>query len=398
MHVGAKIIVNTPIPAYPLGLVAPEVDPGSALEAGYRVEVWPLFDVEIQSGWHRLDKATIDQWIASEPFQTLCNFFADYPGHSLLSSVGRAFLYQLVRANRPGDVVEIGTYWGGTAEVIARALHANNFGHLYTCDPYGAERCPAVMAQWAPALRKRVTFLPANSMALADYLKMREIRLDLAFIDGCHDFEYALFDVIACAHIMRPGGIVVLDNAEHPGVYSAFREFMRANPDWSSLSTFDAKAAFADPFSQTLERSSVKDTTFIVLEAPRFTSLSPGAYTSTGQVGFSGHVLSGLRITALPGGAGQLHYEACLRGFGEGMPIEVKAIGTRRIARRRGPLVIDVPSEAKLASSAQYSAASAYRCTSEITLYWAPDDGASTLKLTELPIAHGPGPAELSGA
>jgi len=375
---------------YPATLVVPPLGLDEPIDDQYRIEMLPLIRIEGQHSWQRLEKSAIDEWMQGEALKDVLGLFARYPRHSLLSSVGRAFLYHLIRCARPADVAEIGTYWAGTAEVMARALHANNFGHLYTCDPFGAERAPVIISQWPLELQQRVTFLAANSMGFADYLRMREIRLDLAFVDGCHDFEYALFDVLTSARLMRPGGIVVMDNAEHPGVVSAFREFMRMNPDWRALSTFDRGKTLADPFSQTLERSSVPETTFIILEAPRFASVPAETYVTTGQQRFEGRAVSDMRFSALPGVAGTLHFEGCLRGFGSGMPIEVKGIGTRRIPRRLALREIVVPWNANLASSPDYISSGVDRCTAEITLYWVPDDGVSTLKLVELPVAFAP--------
>ena len=72
------------------------------------------------------------------------------------------------------------------------------------------------------------------------------------------------------------------------------------------------------------------------------------------------------------------------------MPIEVKGIGTRRIPRRLALREIVVPWNANLASSPDYISSGVDRCTAEITLYWVPDDGVSTLKLVELPVAFAP--------
>jgi len=381
------MITIPPKAMYPATLVVPPQGSDEPIDDQYRIEVLPIIRIESPPSWKQLEKSAIDQWMQSRALKDVLGLFARYPRHSLLSSVGRAFLYHLIHCARPADVAEFGTYWAGTAEVMARSLHANGFGHLYTCDPFGAERAPAIISQWPLELQQRVTFLAANSMGFADYLRMREIRLDLAFIDGCHDFEYTLFDVLTSARLMRPGGIVVMDNAEHPGVVSAFREFVRMNPDWRALSTFDRGKTLADPFSQTLERSSVPETTFMVLEAPRFASVPAETYVTTGQRRFEGQAVGGMRFSALPGDAGALHFEGCLRGFGSAMPIEVKAIGMRRVPRRLATREMVVRLDASLASSPDYTSSAVDRCTAEITLYWVPDDGVSTLKLDDLPVA-----------
>src|SRR5262249_10848589 len=57
-------------------------------------------------------------------------------GKSLLSPASRALLYAAIRATRPAHVVEIGTFHGGTAEVMARALYDNRHGTLHTVSPH----------------------------------------------------------------------------------------------------------------------------------------------------------------------------------------------------------------------------------------------------------------------
>src|SRR6266850_2768810 len=90
---------------------------------------------------------------------------------SLLSWKSRAFLYHCIRAIRPSIVVEIGTYAAGSARILAQALADNRHGRLFTADPYGAERCPPIIQRWPSYLRERVTFVPENSMALAEQLR-----------------------------------------------------------------------------------------------------------------------------------------------------------------------------------------------------------------------------------
>ena len=58
----------------------------------------------------------------------------------LISAASSALIYTLVRNAKPRHVVEIGTYDGGTSEVICRALHENGSGTLHTVAPFEAER------------------------------------------------------------------------------------------------------------------------------------------------------------------------------------------------------------------------------------------------------------------
>ena len=63
-------------------------------------------------------------------------------------------------------VVEIGTYYAGTTEVLARAMHANGAGHVMTIDPYGGQRVPAIFEAWPPEPRTVTTYAAVDSMGL----------------------------------------------------------------------------------------------------------------------------------------------------------------------------------------------------------------------------------------
>lgn len=63
----------------------------------------------------------------------------------------------------------------------------------------------------------------------------KDVVLDLILIDGNHDFEFALFDLQMAARLMRPGGIVVMDNAEQSGPFYAAKQFLDRNPAWREL-------------------------------------------------------------------------------------------------------------------------------------------------------------------
>jgi hypothetical protein len=55
----------------------------------------------------------------------------------------------LIRTLRPQAVAEVGTLFAGTTEVMARALWENGSGVIHTADPYGADRCPEIIASSA---------------------------------------------------------------------------------------------------------------------------------------------------------------------------------------------------------------------------------------------------------
>jgi len=175
----------------------------------------------------------------SPQFAVLQQFFRSFPPHSLLSDTSRALLYHLVLAKRPGRLLEIGTYQAGTSQVLAAALNRVGSGMLYTIDPFGRDTCPPIIRRWPEALQDHVRFYPFDSGILFDKAIHDGIMLDMIFIDGNHEIEYAAFDLACSARVIERGGLVVLDNVSQPGPRYATLQFMRANPEWRPLHTLD---------------------------------------------------------------------------------------------------------------------------------------------------------------
>src|SRR5580704_14992421 len=103
---------------------------------------------------------------------------------ALISAAATALIYTLVRNAKPQHVVEIGTYYGGTSEVICRALHENGSGVLHTVAPFEAERVIPIFDSWPRELRQHLEFYLMTSMEFYYRLDARGIRPEIAFIDG----------------------------------------------------------------------------------------------------------------------------------------------------------------------------------------------------------------------
>lgn len=151
-----------------------------------------------------------------------------------------AMIYGALQYLRPAISLEIGTFFGATTFIMAEAIvNARSSGSVVTIDPFGAHRVPAILAAWPEELRRVVDFKPLSSM---DYFLSLETNgmakgnaspLGLVFIDGHHNFEYGLFDIIRSADHLRPGGVVFVDNVEQEGPKAAVLQFLEWNPGWS---------------------------------------------------------------------------------------------------------------------------------------------------------------------
>ena len=58
---------------------------------------------------------------------------------------------------------------------------------------------------------------------MAFYMRMATVGIvaELIFIDGNHEYEFALFDLQAAARRLAPEGFVLLDNVSQPGPFFA---------------------------------------------------------------------------------------------------------------------------------------------------------------------------------
>jgi predicted O-methyltransferase YrrM len=250
-------------------------------------------------------------------FAETTGFFAQSPSvrRSLLTDVSQALLYSLIRNLRPTHVVEIGTYKGGTAEGMSRALHANGHGTLHTVSPFDAELFGPIFAQWPEQLRRRTRYHPVDSMMFFMEMDREKNRLDLVLVDGHHDYEFANFDIQAAAQRLTPGGFILIDNVAQAGPYRAAVEFLESHPGWR-----DCGVAFAPPdltkaFDGT--RSRIPNADFYVLRAP-FAYLVHRMPQSFGALEWQGRPVTGLKLSlAEPRSAGTLHVQCILRGFSD---------------------------------------------------------------------------------
>jgi hypothetical protein len=260
-------------------------------------------------------------WLESECFQRVFGSYRNYPPQSLQSDEARALLHHLVVMHRPEFALEIGTYMVGTAEVLARALWETGGGHLETIDPFGGERCPPKIATFPEELQKLISFQAVSSAAHFDRAIARGAGYDFVLIDGSHEFEFVMFDLLCTARLMRPRGLVVLDNIEQPGPRFATRLFLKNNPDWREVGGVIDEAHPPSPFER--GDPSFPLTQFYIVQAPPYYVLND-VPRSFGSINANWDEVQGVTLElAAPIHDGTLHVQIFLRTFGQVEPEEV---------------------------------------------------------------------------
>ena len=137
-------------------------------------------------------------------------------------------------------VIEIGLAYGSSALAIGEALLSSAAGKQVShviIDPFQATAYDDVgwEALIAAGLESQTTFIgDASSVALAR-LADAGFTADAAFVDGSHRFHEVFVDLYFLRKLVRPGGLIILDDATWPSVAIALRYF-DLNLGWQPVS------------------------------------------------------------------------------------------------------------------------------------------------------------------
>ncbi len=304
-----------------------------------QVDVAPLRsipDVSVSPDVHDIVTAILED----ANFENCVSFFEANPSirRALLSPNSQALLFSMVRILKPMHVIEIGTYKASTSEAIARALHANRAGMLHTIDPFGSRNVPPIIRAWPRELKQRLNFTVEDSMSLFGRIARESWRPNLVFIDGNHDYEFALFDILSSARFITPGGHIVVDNIGQPGPALALQDFLIANPAWLQLGKPVASDRPAFPFDR--DRTRIPNTDAAVVKAPITVQIGKRPF-SNGAFAFRGDVFRGLKIDIQELATGRLDIQTIFRQF-HGIPTESAVAQSIELESALGIRIIEI--------------------------------------------------------
>jgi predicted O-methyltransferase YrrM len=134
-------------------------------------------------------------------------------------------------------VIEVGLAYGSSALAIGEALcstSGTDAAHIII-DPFQAASYDNVGwdALTAAGLAAQTTLLKEPSSIALARLSADGFTADAAFVDGSHRFHEVFVDLYFLRKLVRPGGLIILDDAEWPSVATALRYFDR-NLGWQS--------------------------------------------------------------------------------------------------------------------------------------------------------------------
>jgi predicted O-methyltransferase YrrM len=146
--------------------------------------------------------------------------------------VSGVLLYDLVRAFTPQKTLETGMAYGMSTLFICQALQDNGSGLHTAIDPNETSRAGSIglLNIERAGLKDRLRFYPSSSAEILPRLFMEKERLDFAFVDGRHLFDWVLMDFFYIDKMLNVGGHVAFDDLRMPGVRKAISFILRNMP------------------------------------------------------------------------------------------------------------------------------------------------------------------------
>lgn len=136
---------------------------------------------------------------------------------------------------RPRAVIETGVAHGVSSQIVLAALAQNDGGHLWSIDlphPLRAGLHAETGVVVTERHRSRWSYIEGPSRQRLPALVASVGQLDVFIHDSLHTARNTLFEMEQAARVMRPGGVMLIDDIfEHDG----FATFARRHPDYRTM-------------------------------------------------------------------------------------------------------------------------------------------------------------------
>lgn len=148
--------------------------------------------------------------------------------HLLHSSIDRReveFLLSLISRYKITNTLEVGCAMGVSSLAICEGISKNSHESIHTIiDPYQTTDWKSVgIYNLKRAGFQNFRILEKPSEFILPKLAQEEFKIDMAFIDGWHTFDHTLVDFFYINRMLKPGGIVVVDDVCMPSVKKVMR-------------------------------------------------------------------------------------------------------------------------------------------------------------------------------
>jgi predicted O-methyltransferase YrrM len=135
-------------------------------------------------------------------------------------------LYRTVLEKQPELSVEVGLAYGASTLSILTALEEiSGAGRLISIDPAQSTSWQSIGSSNVnkAGLAARHRLIEAYDYLALPKLIKEGIRIDFAYIDGWHTFDYALLDFFFLDKMLKPGGICALNDCDFLAVNKVIR-------------------------------------------------------------------------------------------------------------------------------------------------------------------------------
>lgn len=140
------------------------------------------------------------------------------------------FLYSMVRHLRPRTTLEVGMANGISTLFIAAALRDNASGLHIAIDPFQSSEWQnaGVALLKIAGLSSWIEVRESYSHRALPVMEESRTRVQFAFVDGAHLFDFVIADFLCIDRILDVGGLIAFDDSDWPAVRRALR-FILAN-------------------------------------------------------------------------------------------------------------------------------------------------------------------------
>jgi len=157
-----------------------------------------------------------------------------------------AFLHRLVARLQPKTVLEIGLAYGTSSLYIAGALGDLEGIRYIVMDPFQEQKYHNIGLHnlQRAGFESVVEFYAESSHRVLPRLEAGGLKLDFAFLDGRHLFDWVLMDFLYVDLMLNVGGVVVLDDANATAVQKVCR-FILTNRAYRVLASSQPSLRYA---------------------------------------------------------------------------------------------------------------------------------------------------------
>lgn len=151
------------------------------------------------------------------------------------------FLQELINDLKPTTCLEVGLAYGVSALFICDALSRTINSRHIVIDPsqHDVWKNIGLNNLRTAGYESMIEFYSMPSHRALPKLEAHGRRIDFAFIDGWHTFDYALLDFFFIDKLLEVGGIVVLDDTDWPGIRKLCR-YIVTNHAYKPICMFDS--------------------------------------------------------------------------------------------------------------------------------------------------------------